>query len=875
MGSKRALGAGIAIAVAAAMGGAGTAQGADGPRGKPQARTPELSVTQRLEDRRQVAAGTRAQVLGFEDGRFYANGWHTTGEMGGIITPPLKLLDSLYFGVNGTWVGPAVRYTSGWGYARYALPSIDGIGLERTDFAPDGRRGALIGLELTNPGHRARTVQVQVDAHSELIGQYPWGFDGTVPNARDNIQDTGAFDGRHLVFRDTGRLPNEGADHSFTAMVGADARPRSGTTGPGHYGPFGQGRRCPGTLTDPMPRQCDDGPFGRGTGGRLTYDVRVKARRSATLWMAVAGSDNSPAEARSELERLLRDPDRELQRKRAGRAELGSRSRVYLPGDRLLEQSIEWGKQNLADLTQVATDIEIRWTDQGKVWTREGTLDQMRWVGAGFPDYPWLFAVDGEYTTHANVTLGQFESIKDHMRALRDVSEQLNDRSGVVVHEMVADGSVWYGKDERTVDPATGEVTYDFNTDEIVKFPGAVALIWRWSGDDAFRDEMLDFIRRGLEYVRTELDEDGDGWPEGNGNVERPGMGEEKLDNAVYLIRGLYDYADMARSAGQVANANAAEARADALAARFEAEWWIEGEQQYADSLRDPGNVRINQKHWIGVDPMEVELFRDGEFHPGLASYANGSRALATRENNCYSGERPGNRGMFHTGCGGGPTGAGEFGIFSLNSGVMAVGEGNYARTGPEQQRRYTDANAETQFSQPATGGTPDEQPGAMPEIMPSTAPNGTVGTPPNIDRCWTCRSMFMQAWGHYGTAWPVIHQQLGVRPHLGHDWLEVVPQVPEGQPGVAGENIRLGDGEVSVIASRTGKRHTTVTDTGRAPLDTFRIGHTLPRGSSVASVELDGRRVQDYETRETNRGLEVWVEAHPRRRHTLVVTSA
>ncbi len=174
MGSKRALGAGIAIAVAAAMGGAGTAQGADGPRGKPQARTPELSVTQRLEDRRQVAAGTRAQVLGFEDGRFYANGWHTTGEMGGIITPPLKLLDSLYFGVNGTWVGPAVRYTSGWGYARYALPSIDGIGLERTDFAPDGRRGALIGLKLTNPGHRARTVEIKVDAHSELIGQYPW-----------------------------------------------------------------------------------------------------------------------------------------------------------------------------------------------------------------------------------------------------------------------------------------------------------------------------------------------------------------------------------------------------------------------------------------------------------------------------------------------------------------------------------------------------------------------------------------------------------------------------------------------------------------------------------------------------------------------------
>ena len=114
------------------------------------------------------------------------------------------------------------------------------------------------------------------------------------------------------------------------------------------------------------------------------------------------------------------------------------------------------------------------------------------------------------------------------------------------------------------------------------------------------------------------LDADHDGWPEGNGNVERPGMGAEKLDNAVYYIRGLYDYADMARSAGQTAQADAAEARADDLVSRFDDTWWIEADQQYGDSL-DPNNVQINQKHWIGVTPMEVELYVDGEFVPGVA----------------------------------------------------------------------------------------------------------------------------------------------------------------------------------------------------------------------------------------------------------------
>ena len=51
------------------------------------------------------------------------------------------------------------------------------------------------------------------------------------------------------------------------------------------------------------------------------------------------------------------------------------------------------------------------------------------------------------------------------MRALRDISDILNDRSGVVVHEVVADGSVWYGKDSRRTNP-DGTKTNDFNTDE-------------------------------------------------------------------------------------------------------------------------------------------------------------------------------------------------------------------------------------------------------------------------------------------------------------------------------------------------------------------------------------------------------------------------
>ena len=160
----------------------------------------------------------------------------------------------------------------------------------------------------------------------------------------------------------------------------------------------------------------------------------------------------------------------------------------------------------------------------------------MRFFGAGFPDYPWLFATDGEFTAFAAVAAGQFEPIADHLKALRDVSVLVNPTSGKVVHEVVTDGSVYYGADE-----SLG------NTDETAKFPSALALAWRWSGDNGLRNELYPFAVRGMHWVVEQMDSDGDGWPEGLGNVERTGMGEEKLDVTTATIRGLYDLADLAR----------------------------------------------------------------------------------------------------------------------------------------------------------------------------------------------------------------------------------------------------------------------------------------------------------------------------------------
>jgi hypothetical protein len=187
-----------------------------------------------------------------------------------------------------------------------------------------------------------------------------------------------------------------------------------------------------------------------------------------------------------------------------------------------------------------------------------------------------------------------------------------------------------------------------------------------------------------------------------------------------------------------------------------------------------------------------------------------------------------------------------ERSIFTLNTSIMAVGEGNYGRLGRDQQQRYNLANARLQLD-------PDEQPGAMPEIAPSP----DYGR--SIDKAFWDRAMVLQAWGTYGAVWSVVHQQLGVRPDLGNRRLEVTPQVPPYEARLAGANIRLGRGSVDVLAARDGDRYTTRVRLGVAVR--LRLGATLPVGARVGEVRLDGRPVP-YQVRRTNRGLEVVVDA-------------
>jgi len=794
--------------------------------------SPTLSVSSNLANRRYAAAGDRAYDLGSEDGRYPAMGFHTRGEMGGIWTPPIKLLDGIWFGINGQWIGPATSFTSGFGNVQMALPTTGSLKITRTDFAPDGRRAVEFGLTLTASNSAPFTLDV--DAHSELMGAYPWGF--TTPDQTQfNLPDTANFNGNQLVFQEVGTPPVANATpHSWAAVVGATGlTPASGTTGSAFRGPQDPPVICPASGPDLF--RCDDTGFGKGAGGELTYNLKLHANTSMTVWFTVAGSDQGLAAAQAEYQAASANPAGELQAKVAARLALDSQTQVSLPGDPALAAAVTWSKQDMADLTQQADNVNIRRTEQGTVYPPPaGFLPSIRFEGAGFPDYPWMFATDQEYTMFALLAAGQFSTAEDGLRSLAAASDIANNKSGKVVHETVTDGSVYFGLNDEKGD-----------IDETAKFPDAVAMVWRWTGDSKFRDDLYDFSLRNMQYMVNLTKSDDDVWPDGDGNVESSVLGEEPVDVAVYTIRGLLDLADMAASKHDVATVNWALKHAATMESAFQGAWWMPSIPQYADSLKDPANSQLMERWWTGVTPMEAELYQDGVQQSGLAPKADALQALALRETSCYSGQY----GMYVEGAPGCDPGTYTKTkaqvAYTLNTGVMAVGLGNYGLLGPTDQQRYTDDLAQLQI------GSVEEQPGTMPEIGPSPDFNANVTQPFNE------RSSLNQAWGTYGVLWPVVHQQLGVDPQLGHGLLEVLPSVPPGQSTVSGSAIRVGAGTIDVSATHSGNTWTT-TVTSRLSC-ALNVGATLPAGSTVQSVTLNGAPVA-FKVRDANSGRQVFV---------------
>ena len=83
---------------------------------------PTRSTTAGLDDKRYVAAGDRAYVIGSEDGRFPPMGWHIRGRIGGAWADPIKLLDGYWPALHcsvGRLTHGCVAHKLSWYHTQY------------------------------------------------------------------------------------------------------------------------------------------------------------------------------------------------------------------------------------------------------------------------------------------------------------------------------------------------------------------------------------------------------------------------------------------------------------------------------------------------------------------------------------------------------------------------------------------------------------------------------------------------------------------------------------------------------------------------------------------------------------------------------------
>jgi hypothetical protein len=784
--------------------------------------SPTRSTSENLNIKRYVTAGDRAYEVGTLDGAFPQIGSHVKGHMNGVWAHPIKLLDSYRFLIDGQPFPSVNKFTSGAGYVEFEYPETNGLQITRTVFAPDGIAAVLVGLSLRNASNQTQSFRLLLEATSELIAAYPWSR--TTPTS-DQVHQPDRVSFEPICCG----LLFSAPDKPFYALVSGLPLASNGRDSANFVLAL-----LPGSA--PQPKQAV---------GQLIWQVTVTAGNELKLWFTVAGSHTGRTDAYLAGATALHQPDRLLRCKVAGRVALLARSQADIP-NATLQAAFDWAKLNLADMRRVVTDAQIQdtqyGTQQGKIYPPLLATDALlSGFSAGYPDYPWYFGTDGAYTVFPLVAAGQIQAAKDHLRLLREVSRTVNGSSGKVLHEIVTDGSVYYGTKNQPGD-----------TNETAEFATAVATLWRWTGDSEVRDDNYQFIIDGLRYLTGDLDVNKDGWPEGGGMVEEAGMGAEKLDVAVYTIRALNDLAEMAATKNDEATQKWAMDKAGVLLGRFEQDWWIPEQGLYADSLALNQEVPTNplaalgtapitktqQLYWTNATPMEANF----------ASSDHANTALPNLESSVFTGTN----GFYQAGVGGGPNGKGDLEASALPSSVMAVAEANYGRV-DESLRYVLDIARQLDL----------EQPGALPEQMPSP------GYLPFPFQPFTRRAMVMQAWSSYGVLYPIVHYFLGIQPHMPQRLIIVLPQLPSSLPHLSIQNLRVGDEILAVAAQHSDKLY--VTEVTLPVGCRLEIGHTLPANASIESVTLNGKAA-DYEVHSTHRGSEIVAQGFTAGSYRLVI---
>lgn len=721
-----------------------------------------------LSNRRYVTAGTRAYIVGLQDGSFPPLGWHIAGEMGGLWAPPLKLLDGLKLEIQGEPLPPASKF--------YRFPekvqfdhhfSSQQLFIRLTEFVPDGIPGGIFHWHIKNLSPQQKNICVLLKICVHPILCYPW-----CRNSQEKQKNAHFF-----IFNSQVEISSE---NLYLIQVPEYHRYVAVTVDPAPQ----RFERLPARS---FVEYCEFHEYESAVMvGQLKFTLLFSPMEEKTLTLAIAGSLLSKEEALMNVQKLIQNYDTLLVTKKDDYEKILTYSQLKTP-DEQLNKAFSFNKINLRMATLEIPDLG-------------------RGIVAGYPDYPWWFANDGAFTIPALLTVGQFELAKEHLLLVAKRSQEVNQRSGKIVHEIAPDGTVYFGFNQ---DPG--------NTSETAQFAYAVYLTWLWSGDDLFLRKLYPVIKTGLLDWLAGTQMDSDGLPLGYGNDEEPDWGPKRLDVACYCVQAFQALTHMAHYLKDTTTAKCAENLSYIIKESINRYFWLENFGLYA--------------HSISTDSMEpLEPF---------GSPVPMESCVAPPEKAWRSFQRL-EQADFNTTWGyGHPTWLRKYTPMTIATGIMAIAEANYGRI-----------NQSIEYIKKIARHVEVELPGALPEFAPPYPLNEYPLWKPN----------FLQVWGSYGLHWPLIHHVLGIRPRVPESEISILPHLPSNWQHLSVKKLRIGQHFLNVLISCERNFYEVLVENAMANFK-FVLGLILSNNKRIKNVTLNRSRCTFHSNKMWEQHQSIWVE--------------
>ena len=510
---------------------------------------------------------------------------------------------------------------------------------------------------------------------------------------------------------------------------------------------------------------------GLGKKFTLSFTLKLKPGEEKVIPFFLAGSYKSKESLLSNYNVLMTEGNDKLAQKIERYKKINSISHLTIP-DKGIEQMYEWLKYNTDWLVRNVPEI--------------GTG-----LSAGLPDYPWWFGGDASYALQGVLATGNHELAKSTITLLEKISEKTNG-NGRIIHEVSTNGSVY--------NPGLLSETALFIT--------LLKNYFEWTGDKEFITKLFPEVKNGIKWL-LDNDTDGNGYPNGNGLMEIPGLDKEMIDVAVYTQQALSSASELAIVMGDNKLATDYQKSADDLKEKINKEWWNDSARSFGDfrgtvaeakPILKGAMIRADtlKKPWVVADLKETEkqlgkypanqqiphvIYRNWvvntPLETGVADFEKGKEALETAKK--Y--ENP--YGVYVTGIDRTEeadsmvlksrkrifsyTGA----VMTIPTGVQAVAAANYGK--PEDALRYI-TMLHRSFSYAL--------PGSMYEVSPDFG-------------------MVVQAWNNYGVDVPIIDHFFGIKPDAYKKSISISPNMPSDWKDASIDNVRIGSNSFSLAVSR------------------------------------------------------------------------